>query len=596
LTKTLSFEVDKMKFETIDNSFLKCKFYAIAEGENLNQSTFTIESMNRALPTVINKPILAYYDANLLGKDGIVGDMLGHESNIHIDPITGEIYYSYLDKAEKCVGIIPESSDVKIETYRGKRWLTFTGLIFTEYNYELVKLLKRRRFNDVSVEVRVDSSEIDENEWETIHDFSFMGITLLGSNIAPGISDAHLELDTLLQSDEFLKFRKEFSMNYEKINKSEFINKDAIGKRPALTIDKSKDSLSSTPWGDVNKSALVKDIFEASNWRTAMQSAFMLLEDGWSEGKEGSCKYPVMQKKGNKLVYNKGGIASALGYAKKEGVSSVVRKVEAIRKKMGLDDPEKEKESIKMTLKNVSENYKLIFSTAEFAFFGCDGKVMAHPVNGEEEDFSEEKLMQADFVAEVGEEKERYEVSEEFTQYADESEDEKKELAKKLEEEVDKSKEKEEEYAKLATESKTFEDEKADFEKKLAEAEDEKSKKELELDEAKKELEKLSAEFASLRMARMSEDMNYAVDEDEDLDEDEKEEFKAKISEGKFASVEDFEKDLAYAKYVKAKEIKKAKKDEMAKMQFSLVNSEQSDKSVISDPVTAAAKAVGVIK
>ena len=53
-----------------------------------------------------------------------------------------------------------------------------------------------------------------------------------------------------------------------------------------------------------------------------------------------------MEIVGDTAVYNRGGLASALGYAKAEGDTKVVDKVESINKKLGLD---KEKEDASMT-------------------------------------------------------------------------------------------------------------------------------------------------------------------------------------------------------------------------------------------------------
>lgn len=101
-------------------------------------------------------------------------------------------------------------------------------------------------------------------------------------------------------------------------------------------IDKSKDAMSETPWGEVDKTELRNKIMEAKNKATLVKAVYMLVEDGWEEAPSEHLKYPVMQLKGDTFVYNRYGLSSALAYAQKENESGVVSKVEAICKKLGL--------------------------------------------------------------------------------------------------------------------------------------------------------------------------------------------------------------------------------------------------------------------
>lgn len=108
-------------------------------------------------------------------------------------------------------------------------------------------------------------------------------------------------------------------------------------------IDKSKDAMSDTPWQDIDKTELRNKIMEAKNKAILVKSVYLLVEDGWEDSPSEKLKYPVMEIKGDKIVYNRNALASALGYAKKENEESVVSKVEAIYKKFGLgkeDDAE----------------------------------------------------------------------------------------------------------------------------------------------------------------------------------------------------------------------------------------------------------------
>ena len=110
-------------------------------------------------------------------------------------------------------------------------------------------------------------------------------------------------------------------------------------------IDKSKDAMSETPWGDVDKTELRNKIMDAKNKSALVKAVYMLVEDGWEDAPSEHLKYPVMELKGDTFVYNKGGLSSALGYAKKENETTVVSKINKIYKNLGLDQDGKEEDA-----------------------------------------------------------------------------------------------------------------------------------------------------------------------------------------------------------------------------------------------------------
>lgn len=118
-------------------------------------------------------------------------------------------------------------------------------------------------------------------------------------------------------------------------------------------IDKSKDAMSETPWGDVDKTELRNKIMEAKNKASLVKSIYLLVEDGWEDAPSEHLKYPVMELKGDTFVYNKGGLSSALGYARKENETAVVNKIKKIYKNLGLNQDGKE-EGTKMAEKNAN--------------------------------------------------------------------------------------------------------------------------------------------------------------------------------------------------------------------------------------------------
>lgn len=110
-------------------------------------------------------------------------------------------------------------------------------------------------------------------------------------------------------------------------------------------IDKSKEAMSDKAWGNVNKSELRNKIMGAKNKSVLVKATYMLIEDGWEDAPSEHLKYPVMCFEGDTLVYNKGGLSSALGYAKKENETTVVNKINKIYKNLGLDQDGKEEDT-----------------------------------------------------------------------------------------------------------------------------------------------------------------------------------------------------------------------------------------------------------
>ena len=115
-------------------------------------------------------------------------------------------------------------------------------------------------------------------------------------------------------------------------------------EKKTYKVDKSKDSMVDTPWGSVDKTELYKKIVDASNADTLVKDVYMKVENGWKDAPSDKLKYPVMQFKGDTLVYNRNGLSSALGYAKAENETDVVSKIEKIYKSLDIEDNDDNKE------------------------------------------------------------------------------------------------------------------------------------------------------------------------------------------------------------------------------------------------------------
>lgn len=342
--KTQILPIKNFTIENTENDqFIKAKFYAISEGENLNRSSFTLEGMNKCVAEndYTFKPILGSWNKNEPSETGF-GDFGGHDSDLEYDSMSGETYNTYLGEGlERPLGLILPNT-AKIEQYKGKNWLTFEGLIWTLYNKEAVRLLKKRKSNNVSVEVRVTKGRMDdENGIEVIEDFSLLGITIIG--VQPGIPEAHLNLLDFSTTPQFSNFVKVFSSNFNNLGEGtmEFIKKDQYGSGDKLAIDLSKDAASNDAWGPINKTKLRNDLLKAKNYKSIIPKAYLVVMEGWEDAPSENLKYPVVQIKEGKVVLNINGIQTAGSYLMKEKDQSYFKtakaKLNKLRKILGMD-------------------------------------------------------------------------------------------------------------------------------------------------------------------------------------------------------------------------------------------------------------------
>lgn len=128
---------------------------------------------------------------------------------------------------------------------------------------------------------------------------------------------------------------------------------DEMGTGESLSVSESSEDLSEDSWGTVNKISLRKAVLKASNYKALVEKVYLLVEDKWEEHPSSSLKYPVMQLKDGKLVYNRYGLSAALQRAKGQNETSVVKKVLSLYKKLKIE--QREEDSLDMAEKEVIE-------------------------------------------------------------------------------------------------------------------------------------------------------------------------------------------------------------------------------------------------
>lgn len=146
--------------------------------------------------------------------------------------------------------------------------------------------------------------------------------------------------------------KKEFSAEDTMV----FAEKD-YGTGEIIHADKSKEAMSENSWGSVNKTELRKKVLEAKNYKSLVKDVYALVEEGWEEAPSSKLKYPIMEIKDGKAVYNRYALSSALAYAVKNNETAVISKVKSLYKKLEIEDEGGEKKMAKeLEEKEIVEN------------------------------------------------------------------------------------------------------------------------------------------------------------------------------------------------------------------------------------------------
>ena len=323
--KNIEFSTNYMNILHSDDDVVIVKLRLMHTGENRNKCDISTDSVLASINTFYNKPII--YELNNKYTPKLSNDVGDHNR-------------STIDSTMNIAGSIIESGGYELVKEDGKEYLYMVGVIHKIYQPLLTKIINDRKGElKVSIELLPIKAFQREDGVLVIEEFKLLSVCLLGRNVMEGIEGSKMQV---------LKYSSE-EYNNKYITFSQEFSKFKMGTKPAIKIDKSKESLSETTWGSVDKSSLMKNILEAKNYKTAIKSVYLLVEDGWEDAPSEHLKYPVMEIKGGKLVYNRYALASALGYAKKNNESSVVEKAEILYKKLELEE---EVESVENEIKD----------------------------------------------------------------------------------------------------------------------------------------------------------------------------------------------------------------------------------------------------
>ena len=299
-----------------DPDFAYVELWALAEGNNSHRNPFSKEVLERDAHTFKGKFIVAKYDK-------FQNDTEGHE----------------LD--EIIIGYVPPNEELEFKNKEvdgvEKEFVVAKGVLSKIYAKEVVDLFRTNNGRTVSCEFSC-ATQYEENEYGRAIDdnglemdvdnpvlsYHIHGITVLGLKYNPSVAGTEIKVKQFAEKCEQQSLKQFAEERKEKL------------KLVSHPIDKSKGAVDMGDWnGDKAKNDLLKE----KNFKTLAKSVCLLLEDGWEERKKGALKYPVMNLKDGKWVYNAEGLSSARAYGEQHD-PSVAEKAISIQKRLGLYNKE----------------------------------------------------------------------------------------------------------------------------------------------------------------------------------------------------------------------------------------------------------------
>ena len=280
----------------------------------------------------ISEEVLRECAPSVLGKWMVVKmDYLGQDATTH-------------EKDECIAGQFPREQEVEfIQDDEGYLRAYADAVISKIYAQEYCSIFERDNERAVSVEMKIVTDEDDESK---VLNLNIVGVTTLGKTVNPSCPESDVKFIRFSDDDAGEYFNRVHLGALKKFAKE---RKDNMAENKSYKVDKSKEAISEKAWGEVDKTDLRNKIMDAKNKNSLVKSVYMLVEEGWEDAPSDHLKYPVMCFEGDKLVYNRHGLASALAYARQENETAVINKIERIYKKLDINkDSQGKEEDVKM--------------------------------------------------------------------------------------------------------------------------------------------------------------------------------------------------------------------------------------------------------
>lgn len=197
---TLQFEAKFADVEPIPNNplFSSCKIFVCYADENQNGSVLPKPSIEAAIPTIYNIPIVGRFSDDL-------DDFVDHGGKIEI---TGQGASKEIKYVHTTVpyGLVPESANITWETINDKEYLVIEGaLLWTGRYPEVQAVIDEGR--PQSMEIEVVSGKFNSKKQFVVNELVFSALCILGEDVEPAFEDAQIVAFSLKED----AFEKQFS-------------------------------------------------------------------------------------------------------------------------------------------------------------------------------------------------------------------------------------------------------------------------------------------------------------------------------------------------------------------------------------------------
>lgn len=221
--KTIDSTARFSNFQVLNPDFTRCKCNVMYVGRNRNRSDITQEALDKFIERkgYANIPVIGHI------RNGQNGNYMGsHDRKI-------EISNEGIKEINECVayGVVPVDANPRFEKIIGndgieKDYFTLDLILWSHYFPEIMetKYSDEIYFNQ-SMEISINSAEVDKDNYLVIHDFSMQGLCLLGKssnkdeNSEPCFEDSMVKRFSIDEN----QFNQNFNLMLEKLKQYETV-------------------------------------------------------------------------------------------------------------------------------------------------------------------------------------------------------------------------------------------------------------------------------------------------------------------------------------------------------------------------------------
>ena len=249
---------------------------------------------------------------------------------------------------EQVYGVFPRDQKIEFVEEDGFTKAYAYAVVSKIYGKDFNAIFEGDNLRNSSVEMTV-ITEDDADEGKVIS-FDLMGLCCLGHRINGSCPDADItmvrfseeEANAYFSENSILSDLEKFVENRKKSMAEQYVSHP---------VNTSKDAIYEGEW-DGNKAK--QDLVKEKNYKTLAPKVCLRLEPGWEDREVTKLGYPVMGLYDGEWRYSAKALASAQGYAEKENETGVLKKIKAIKKKLGLENSDG-KEETKMAEKDTEK-------------------------------------------------------------------------------------------------------------------------------------------------------------------------------------------------------------------------------------------------